>query len=69
MSKSATFMLNFCRKESSSRVVGETLAAALSVDGRECSNPSFQHAAARITNPPISSDPTTQLYLMNALAQ
>lgn len=69
MSKFATLTLNQCRERYTNRIIGETLAASLCVDGRECKHSSFQHAAAHITCPPLRSDPNTKLFLMNALAQ
>lgn len=69
MSRSATLLLKQARDRNSNSVIGETLAAGLSRDGRECSHKCFQHAAGHVLSPPLRPDPTTPLYLMNALAQ
>lgn len=69
MSRSATLSLKQARDRNSNRIIGETLAASICVDGRECLNSSFQHAAGYITNPPLRSDFSTPLFLLNALAQ
>lgn len=69
MSRSATLSLKQARERNSKGIIGETLAASICLDGRECLNSSYQHAAGYITNPPLRSDPSTPLYLMNALAQ
>lgn len=69
MSRSANISLKQARERNTNRIIGETLAAAVCVDGRECLNASFRHASGHITNPPLRPDPSTPLYLMNALAQ
>jgi dihydropyrimidinase len=48
-------------------VYGEPLAVALAVDGRECWNKDWRHAAAYVMSPPLREDPTTKDYLMQAL--
>lgn len=68
MSKSASIALAQARSHGI-QVVGETLAAALGSDGSNYKNSNFHHSAGHILSPPLRPDPTTPVYLMNALAQ
>lgn len=68
MSKLAAQALNEACKRGI-RVFGETVVAALATDGTQCKHTNFQHSAAHIMSPPLRSDPTTQLFLLNSLAQ
>ena len=68
MSKSATLALVQARNRGT-RVIGETLAAALGTDGSHCKHSCFQHSAGHVLSPPLRSDPTTPQSLMNSLAQ
>uniref|UniRef100_A0A7S2RXV2 Beta-ureidopropionase n=1 Tax=Mucochytrium quahogii TaxID=96639 RepID=A0A7S2RXV2_9STRA len=49
-------------------VFGETLAAALGVDGRELYDPEYRHAAGYVMSPPLNPDPKTKVELMQRLA-
>lgn len=68
MSKSAGIALKHAR-EHGTRVVGETLVAALATDGSHYKHSCFQHSAAHVLSPPLRPDPTTPQFLMNLLAQ
>jgi dihydropyrimidinase len=48
-------------------VYGETLAAAIGVDGREMWNKDWRHAAGYVMSPPIREDPSTPAFLVDAL--
>jgi dihydropyrimidinase len=47
---------------------GEPIAAGLGVDGCQCWNKDWRHAAAYVMSPPLRPDPTVKEYLMRALA-
>ncbi|XP_030756330.1 dihydropyrimidinase isoform X1 [Sitophilus oryzae] len=69
MSKSAAEKVNEARLRGT-QVYGETLVAAIGTDGTHyCSRHGFQHAAGHVLSPPLRSDPSTPLVLMNFLAQ
>lgn len=68
MSRLAAQTLDRAR-ESGSQVYGETLVAALGTDGTHVKHQCFQHSAGHILSPPLRSDPSTPLALMNLLAQ
>ena len=46
---------------------GETLAAALGIDGREMWNKDWDIAAGHVMSPPLNPDPTTKTHLMRLL--
>jgi dihydropyrimidinase len=46
---------------------GETLAAALGIDGRELWNKDWKIAAGHVMSPPLNPDPTTKTHLMKLL--
>eukprot|EP00466_Bigelowiella_natans_P013001 jgi/Bigna1/72466/fgenesh1_pg.20_\ len=48
-------------------VYGEPLAVALACDGREYYHPDWRHAAGYVMSPPLREDPSTKLYLAEAL--
>ncbi|CAG9760432.1 unnamed protein product [Ceutorhynchus assimilis] len=68
MSKQAAQVLNLAR-ENGNQVYGEALVAGLATDGNQCKHQCFQHAAGHVLSPPLRSDPTTPLALMNFMAQ
>ncbi|XP_056629705.1 dihydropyrimidinase isoform X2 [Diorhabda sublineata] len=68
MSKSATRALDFHRM-CGARVYGETLVAALGTDGTNYKHECFHHSAGHVLSPPLRSDPSTPMALMNYLAQ
>ncbi|XP_050313240.1 dihydropyrimidinase isoform X1 [Anthonomus grandis grandis] len=68
MSKQAAQALAAAR-DSGTLVYGETLVASICKDGSQCKHQCFQHAAGHILSPPLRSDPTTPLALLNSLAQ
>ncbi|XP_060536916.1 dihydropyrimidinase [Cylas formicarius] len=68
MSKLAGKALNQAR-ELGTQVYGETLVAAIGSDGSQCKHACFEHSAGHILSPPLRSDPTTSLALVNFLAQ
>lgn len=45
-------------------IFGETLAAALGIDGRQLWNKNWDIAASHVMSPPINPDPTVKEYLM-----
>ncbi|KAJ8920201.1 hypothetical protein NQ315_011862 [Exocentrus adspersus] len=67
MSKSAVEVLSQACKRGT-RVIGETLVAALGTDGSHYKHECFQHSAGHVLSPPLRPDPTTPLSLMNSLA-
>lgn len=70
MSKSAGIELARARNRYNNRgIYGETLAAALGTDGRQCWHECFHHAAAHILSPPLRPDPTTPEFMMKLLAK
>lgn len=69
MSKLAAQALDEACKRGGVRVFGETVVAALATDGSHCKHSCYQHSAGHIMSPPLRSDPTTQQFLMNSLAQ
>lgn len=68
MSKQAAQAIALAR-ENGTQVYGEALVAGLSKDGSHCKHQCFQHAAGHVLSPPLRSDPTTPLALMNFMAQ
>lgn len=68
MSKLAGLALDEACKRGT-RVFGETVVAALAIDGSQCKHSCFQHSAGHIMSPPLRSDPSTPQFLMNSLAQ
>ncbi|XP_066254817.1 dihydropyrimidinase isoform X1 [Euwallacea similis] len=68
MSKQASETLSLARSNGT-QVYGEALAAGLSKDGSHCKHHSFEYSAGHVLSPPLRSDPTTPLALMNYLAQ
>ena len=46
---------------------GETLCAALGIDGKELWNKDWDTAAGHVMSPPLNPDPTTKTYLMRLL--
>ncbi|XP_046981860.1 dihydropyrimidinase-like isoform X1 [Schistocerca americana] len=73
MSKPAADALAHARSIASatggSPVFGETLAAALGSDGKQCLHRCWYHAAAHIVSPPLSPDVTAKSYLIRLLAE
>ncbi|EGG23855.1 dihydropyrimidinase [Cavenderia fasciculata] len=67
MSKGAAEVIRHHRGKGH-RVFGEPIAAGLGVDGQQCWNHDWRHAAAYVMGPPIRPDPTTKEYLMDMLA-
>lgn len=67
MSKGAADMIVMARKDGK-RVYGEPIAAGLGVDGTQCWNCNWRHAAAYVMGPPLRPDPSTKEYLMKLLA-
>ncbi|XP_076262565.1 collapsin Response Mediator Protein isoform X1 [Rhynchophorus ferrugineus] len=51
------------------QVYGETLVAAIGSDGTHCSHANFHYSAGHILSPPLRSDRSTPLAIMNFLAQ
>lgn len=49
-------------------VIGETIAAALSVDGNHYKNISWRHAAGFVVSPPLKLDPSVPDKLMQFVA-
>ncbi|XP_019760495.1 dihydropyrimidinase isoform X1 [Dendroctonus ponderosae] len=68
MSKQAAEVISLARKNNI-QVYGEALVAGLSKDGSHCTHNSFQYSAGHILSPPLRSDPSTPLALLNFLAQ
>lgn len=67
MSKSAGLAVEHARNNGT-KVIGETLAAALGTDGTHYKHSCYQHSAAHILSPPLRPDRTTPEFLMNLLA-
>lgn len=68
MSKQAAETVNQARARGT-QVYGETLVAAIGSDGTHCSHANFHYSAGHILSPPLRSDPSTPLAIMNFLAQ
>ncbi|XP_066589603.1 dihydropyrimidinase isoform X1 [Prorops nasuta] len=67
MSRSAAEALELARKRGVC-VFGETLAAAIGVDGRNCMHKCWRHAAGYILSPPLRSDADTPSNLIMKLS-
>ncbi|KAL1493251.1 hypothetical protein ABEB36_011340 [Hypothenemus hampei] len=68
MSKLAAETLALARSRGT-HVYGEALVASLAKDGNHCKHQCFDYSAGHVLSPPLRSDPTTPLALMNFLAQ
>lgn len=68
MSKQAAEVISQARKNNI-QVYGEALVAGLCKDGSHCTLHSFHYSAGHILSPPLRSDPSTPLALLNFLAQ
>jgi len=70
MSISAAEEVMRARKQWGERFIfGETLAAALGVDGSDCQNKCWHHAAAHVLSPPLRPRKETKEVLMKMLAR
>ncbi|XP_022657278.1 dihydropyrimidinase-like isoform X2 [Varroa jacobsoni] len=67
MSKSAADVVS--RRRNLGQVVfGETLGAAIGIDGSEQRHSCFRHAAAHVMSPPINDDPRNREHMINMIS-